>query len=106
VNRDRGEATVILATIGALATSAPLLVPQITGAEDGLYRTAAFITAIVAIGVGVGKVWQLARILVRKLDQLGDLVERSERMELRQLATQEQLRDLSARFDAEHPPRT
>jgi len=30
-------------------------------------------------------------------------VVRAERMELRQLATSDQLRDLSARFDVEHP---
>jgi Flp pilus assembly protein TadB len=72
VIRDRGEATVLMATVGAVATASPLIYARVTGAEDGLYRTAAFFAAVVAIGVGVGKVWGAVR---RFLDLMEDLAE-------------------------------
>lgn len=101
---DKGEMTVVLSVIGAYATAAPALV-ALTGKQfgDGVIWVGAIFAALTAIGIAVGKVWRLLRAASHKLDQITDLVERAERMELRQLATSEQLRDLSSRFDAEHP---
>lgn len=103
---DKGEATVMLSVIGAYATAAPAIL-AVSGRAlgDGVIWVGAIFAALTAIGIAVGKVWRLLRAASHKLDQITDLVERAERMELRQLATSEQLRDLSSRFDAEHPRR-
>jgi hypothetical protein len=103
---DKGEATVVLSVVGAWATAAPALV-ALSSKEfgDGVIWIGAIFAALTAIGIAVGKVWKLLRAASHKLDQIEDLVNRAERMELRQLSTQEQLRDLSSRFDAEHPRR-
>ena len=102
---ERGEATVVLSVAGALATGAPVVL-AVSGKQfgDGIIWVGAIVAALTAIGIGVGKVWTLFRAAGRKLDQIEGLVERAERMEgtqermeLRQLATQDQLRDLSAR---------
>jgi hypothetical protein len=101
---DKGEATVLLSVVGAYATAAPVILAVTTKeVGDGVIWVGAIFAALTAIGIGVGKLFRLLRAASRKLDQIGDLVDRAERMELRQLATSEQLRDLSQRFDTEHP---
>lgn len=101
---DKGEATIALAVAGAWATGAPVII-ALSGREfgDGVIWVGAIFLALTAMGVAVGKLWRLLRAASHKLDQIEDLVNRAERMELRQLATSDQLRDLSSRFDDEHP---
>lgn len=111
MKRDGGESTIILSVAGALATGAPAIL-AVSGKQigDSVIWVGAIVAALTAIGIGVGKVWTLFRAASRKLDQIEGLVQRAERMELRQLGaqeqlrdTQEQLRDLTQRLDQVHP---
>ncbi len=65
--------TPILSAIGATAAGAPLIVLDAAGLSGGIIMTGSIIASLVAIGVGVGKVWQLARAASRHLDQLENL---------------------------------
>jgi uncharacterized protein YoxC len=71
---ERGALTILGSAVGAVLTAAPiLLVAATSAAEDGLVRLGAVFVAIGAIGVGVGKVWQLVRAASRKLDALDQI---------------------------------
>ena len=98
--RDQGEA-MVGAVAGAIATGAPVIL-AVSGKQfgDGVIWVGAVVAALTAIGIGAGKVWRLVRAAVRELDKIEDLVTRAERVEIRQLAMQEQLRDVSERLDA------
>ena len=89
------------AVAGAIATGAPVIL-AVSGKQfgDGVIWVGAVVAALTAIGIGAGKVWRLIRAAVRELDKIEDLVTRAERVEIRQLAMQEQLRDVSERLDA------
>lgn len=97
--RERGEA-MIGAVVGALATGAPVIL-AVSGKQvgDGVIWVGAVVAALTAIGIGAGKVWRLVRAAVRELDKIEDLVARAERMEIRQLAVQEQVRDLAQQLE-------
>ena len=55
---DRGEATIALAILGAVATAAPFAVEATSNATDNnVVAAGAVVGAAVAIGTGVGKLW-------------------------------------------------
>jgi hypothetical protein len=65
--------TPILSAIGATAAGAPLVLINTQDLGGGIIWTGSIIASLVAIGVGVGKVWQLARAASARLDQLDHL---------------------------------
>lgn len=65
--------TPLLSAIGATIAGAPLLVVNTQGIGGGIIMTGSIIASLVAIGVGVGKVWQLARAASHRLDQIDNL---------------------------------
>lgn len=115
MTRQRGEASLVVMIVGAAATATPVVMAATaTEVGSGLAFWAGVVVAILAAGTGM---WRLVRVIYRwgrkveeTFEAVADLQVRAERMEgtqermeLRQVGTSEQLRDLSARFDAEHP---
>jgi uncharacterized protein involved in tolerance to divalent cations len=101
---DRGEASLVVCLGGAAITALPVVIAAT--AQDvgtGIAFWAGVIIAVLAAGTGV---WRMVRAIYRwgrkievTFDTVADLKTDSERMEKRQLAMQQQLRDLS-----ENPP--
>ena len=78
--------TPYLSALGAVLTGTPLILVDTQALGGGIIWTGSIIASLVAIGVGVGKVWQLARAASMRLDQLdhldAKLNEISERLEI------------------------
>jgi uncharacterized protein involved in tolerance to divalent cations len=74
----------------------------------GLALWSGVVVAVLAAGTGVWRVirnvYRWGRKIEETFEAVADLQATGERMELRQLATSEQVRDLSERFD-KHVPR-
>jgi hypothetical protein len=65
--------TPLLSALGATVAGAPLILVDTQDFAGGIIWTGSIIASLVAIGVGVGKVWQLARAASTRLDQLDQL---------------------------------
>jgi len=70
---DAATMTPLLSAIGATAAGFPLVLINTQSVSGGIIMTGSIIASLVAIGVGVGKVWQLARAASKRLDQLDNL---------------------------------
>lgn len=68
---DRGEAGVGLSVAGALISSGPFLLAVSGQAiESGVFKIAAWVAAVTAIGVGAHKVWTLNKRLVSGVEDI------------------------------------
>lgn len=65
--------TPILSAAGALAAGLPLVIVDTNALGGGIIWTGSIIASLMAIGLGVGKVWQLARAAYDRLNQLDDM---------------------------------
>lgn len=65
--------TPILSAAGALAAGLPLVIVDTDALGGGIIWTGSIIASLMAIGLGVGKVWQLARAAYDRLNQLDDM---------------------------------
>ena len=65
--------TPALSAIGSIFAGAPLILIDSQDLGGGIIWTGSIIASLVAIGVGVGKIWQLARAAAKRLDQLDHL---------------------------------
>jgi len=100
VTRDRGEASLIVCLGGAAITALPVVVAATaTDVGTSIAFWAGVIIAVLAAGTGM---WRLVRVIYRwgrkiedTFDTVADLKVDSERMEKRQLAMQDQLRNLA-----------
>jgi hypothetical protein len=75
--------TPFLSAIGATVAGAPLVLLDTASLGGGIIWTGSIIASLVAIGVGVGKVWQLARAASARLDQLDHLDKKLDEINLR-----------------------
>jgi hypothetical protein len=75
--------TPFLSAIGATVAGAPLVLLDTASLGGGIIWTGSIIASLVAIGVGVGKVWQLARAVSGRLDQLDHLDKKLDEINLR-----------------------
>jgi len=94
---------------GAACTAAPFVVAM--SAQDigtGIAFWSGVTVAVIAAGTGMWRVvravYRWGRKIEETLEAVAALQTQAERMELRQVGTSEQLRDLSDRFDR-HVPR-
>lgn len=105
MQRDRGEVSLVVCLAGAAATALPVVVAATaTDVGTGIAFWAGVIIAVLAAGTGM---WRLVRAIYhwgRKIEETFDgvatLKTDSERMEKRQLAMQQQLRDVSERLES------
>lgn len=70
--------TPILSAAGALAAGLPLVIVDTNALGGGIIWTGSIIASLMAIGLGVGKVWQLARAAYDRLNQLDDMAQKLE----------------------------
>lgn len=70
--------TPILSAAGALAAGLPLVIVDTDALGGGIIWTGSIIASLMAIGLGVGKVWQLARAAYDRLNQLDDMAQKLE----------------------------
>lgn len=70
--------TPILSAAGALAAGLPLVIVDTEALGGGIIWTGSIIASLMAIGLGVGKVWQLARAAYDRLNQLDDMAQKLE----------------------------
>ena len=75
--------TQILSAIGATTAGAPLILLDTGALGGGIIWTGSIIASLVAIGVGVGKVWQLVRAASKRLDQIENLDKKLDEINLR-----------------------
>lgn len=102
---DKGEASLVVCMGGAAITAFPVVIAAATAQDvgTGLAFWAGVIIAVLAAGTAV---WRMVRVIYRwgrkieeTFDAVAELKQDGTRMEARQLAMQQQLRDLS-----ENPP--
>lgn len=102
--RDQGEASLAVMIAGAAVTVAPVVAITATEVGTGIAFWAGVCVAVLAAGTGMWKlvsvIYRWGRKVEQTFDAVADLQARAERMELRQLATSEQLRDVAERLDA------
>jgi hypothetical protein len=70
--------TPILSAAGALAAGLPLVIVDTNALGGGIIWTGSIIASLMAIGLGVGKVWQLARAAYDRLNQLDEMAKQLE----------------------------
>lgn len=75
--------TPALSALGATIAGAPLILLDTAALGGGIIWTGSIIASLVAIGVGVGKVWQLARAAIKKLDQIDHMDEKLDQISQR-----------------------
>lgn len=100
MSRDRGDVSLAVCIVGAACTAAPFIVKaSANDAATGVALWAGAIVAVIAAGTGMWaiakNIWRWGRKIEDTFDAVAALQERSERMEVRQLAHQEQIRDLA-----------
>jgi len=98
MHSERGEATVALSIIGAVAAGAPVAVgAALSGSEaiSSFYFVTAIIVGVTSIGAGVGRLyskWKKQIEASLKRDELlKDICDRIERIETRQIDIYERL---------------
>ena len=95
---DRGEATIMMSVVGALAAGMPVVTGVILTSDNVAGATTfavALIVGLISIGTGVGKLYSRLKTnveaSVRRDELLVDIVNRMDRIEARQIQIQKRL---------------
>jgi len=95
---ERGEATIVMSVVGALAAGMPVVTGVILTSDNVAGATTfvvALIVGLISIGTGVGKVYARLKAnveaSVRRDELLDEIVKRMDRIEARQIQIQQRL---------------
>ena len=95
---DRGEATIMMSVVGALAAGMPVVTGVILTSDNVAGATTfavALIVGLISIGTGVGKLYARLKTNVeasiRRDELLDEIVKRMDRIEARQIQIQQRL---------------
>ena len=95
---DKGEATIMMSVVGALAAGMPVVTGVILTSDNVAGVTTfvvALIVGLISIGTGVGKVYARLKANVeasiRRDELLDEIVKRMDRIEARQIKIQQRL---------------
>jgi hypothetical protein len=95
---NRGEATIMMSVVGALAAGSPLVAGVVLTSDNVAGVTTfvvALIVGLISIGTGVGKVYAKLKANVaasiRRDELLDEIVRRMDRIEVRQIEIQKRL---------------
>jgi hypothetical protein len=95
---DKGEATIMMSVVGALAAGSPLVAGVVLTSDNvagAMTFVVALIVGLISIGTGVGKVYAKLKANVaasiRRDELLDEIVRRMDRIEIRQIEIQRRL---------------
>jgi len=95
---NRGEATIMMSVVGALAAGSPLVAGVVLTSDNvagAMTFVVALIVGLISIGTGVGKVYAKLKANVaasiRRDELLDEIVRRMDRIEVRQIEIQRRL---------------
>ena len=95
---NRGEATIMMSVVGALAAGSPLVAGVVLTSDNvagAMTFVVALIVGLISVGTGVGKVYAKLKANVaasiRRDELLDEIVRRMDRIEVRQIEIQRRL---------------
>jgi hypothetical protein len=95
---DKGEATIMMSVVGALAAGSPLVAGVVLTSDNvagAMTFVVALIVGLISIGTGVGKLYAKLKAnveaSVRRDELLDEIVKRMDRIEVRQIEIQKRL---------------
>jgi hypothetical protein len=95
---NRGEATIMMSVVGALAAGSPLVAGVVLTSDNvagGAMFVVALIVGLISIGTGVGKLYARLKAnvaaTIRRDELLAEIVSRMDRIEVRQIEIQKRL---------------